>query len=127
MLPRPLEALPGGSRALEVEGSGDATKLGSSKTVTWEHPTKGPPGCSDGHAVDPRTGLIVSSCPLGLCIVDFDGGDDADGDGHPDGEIFHLSFGEAVVSNVAFGDGYLYLTGQVQPMGPARLWRLPLA
>ena len=111
----------------DIEGSGDATKLGASRTVTWEHPTKEPPGCSDGHAVDPRTGLIVSSCPLGLCIVDFDGGEDSDGDGHPDGEIFHLSFGEAVVSNVAFGDGYLYLTGEVQPMGPARLWRLPLA
>ena len=81
-------------------------------------------GCADGHAVDPRTGLIVSSCPLGICIVDFDGGEDSDGDGHPDAEIFHLSFGETVVSNVAFGDGYLYLTGVAGPMGPARLWRL---
>jgi sugar lactone lactonase YvrE len=111
----------------DIEGSGDATKLGSSKTVTWEHPTKGAPGCADGHAVDPRTGLIVSSCPLGICIVDFDGVEDSDGDGQPDAEIFHLSFGDAKVSNVAFGDGYLYLTGVAGPMGPARLWRLPLA
>ena len=110
---------------LRGRGRGDATKLGASRTVTWEHLTKnagllGRPRCRPEN-------LIVSSCPLGLCIVDFDAGGDADGDGHPDGEIFHLSFGEAVVSNVAFGDGYLYLTGEVQPMGPARLWRLPLA
>ena len=62
----------------------------------------------------------MSSCPLGLCIVDFDAGES--------GEVFHLSFGSAKTSNVAFGDGYLYVTGVADvEKGPARLWRLPLA
>jgi len=67
-------------------------------------------GCADGFKVHPNSGLIVSSCPQGLCVVDL----------KQKRVTVKLHMGRKT-SNVAFGGGYMWITGE------RRLWRIPLA
>jgi gluconolactonase len=86
------------------------------RTIEWTRPGGGG-GCSDGFKLlsrpDGRAPLIVSACPLGVCIVDT---------GKADNHVVQYVDFAKRVSNVAFGgDGFLYVTGD------GHLWRAPLA
>eukprot|EP00930_Biecheleria_cincta_P090915 TRINITY_DN80406_c0_g1_i1.p1 TRINITY_DN80406_c0_g1~~TRINITY_DN80406_c0_g1_i1.p1 ORF type:complete len:371 (-),score=51.45 TRINITY_DN80406_c0_g1_i1:113-1183(-) len=67
-------------------------------------------GCADGLKVHARTGLVISSCPQGICVLDLD----------RKRVTVKLHVG-LKISNVAFGGGFLWITGE------ERLWRIPLA
>lgn len=82
-------------------------------------------GAADGLKIHKYTGLIVSSCPSGLCIVK----PLEVGNGAPILEnsgtrlIAHIKLGDkpTKVSNVAFGQNYMYLTGEKS------IWRIKLS
>ena len=82
-------------------------------------------GASDGFKIHSPTGLIVSSCPSGLCIVKpMEIQSNNSSEGTLGGELIaHVKFGEepTKVSNVAFGGKYMYITGE------KRIWRIRLA
>ena len=79
-------------------------------------------GASDGFKIHYPTGLIVSSCPSGLCIIKpmvVESPGNTTG-----GELMaHIKLGDAPtkVSNVAFGSMYLYVTGE------KKIWRVRLS
>ena len=82
-------------------------------------------GASDGFKIHPSTGLIVSSCPSGLCIIKpmtfQNHGPQEKVEG---GELIaHVKLGDkpTKVSNVAFGEKYMYITGD------GRIWRIKLS
>ena len=81
-------------------------------TIEWEK-AGGGRGCADGFKLLPRgpelSPLIVGSCPYGVCVVDTG----------TRKVVQYLPFGAKRVSNVAFGAGWLYVTGD-------RLWRIRL-
>lgn len=78
-------------------------------------------GCADGFAVH-TSGLLVASCPNGICVVDVTSGrcnpEQHNGIGTP-GVVDRLDLGSKT-SNVAFGGGYAWITGEA-------LWRIPLS
>jgi hypothetical protein len=65
-------------------------------------------GCADGFEVF-HTGLLVASCPGGVCLVDIT---------RKNSVLARLNLGLRT-SNVAFGGGYVWITGQ------ERVWRMP--
>lgn len=67
-----------------------------------------PPGCADGFKLSSNGDFIVSSCPLGVCVVRLS-----------DRAVARLRL-NMVISNVAFSPGHAYLTGWKS------VWRLPL-
>ena len=74
-------------------------------------------GHCDGLKVHSGTGLIVSSCPNGLCIIRPIVRDVR-------GELIaHVKLGEVAtkISNIAFGRYYMYITGE------KHVWRIKLA
>ena len=79
-------------------------------------------GASDGFKFHYPTGLIVSSCPSGLCIIQpmaVESPETTTG-----GELIaHIKLGDTPtkVSNVAFGSKFLYVTGQ------EKVWRIKLS
>ena len=82
-------------------------------------------GASDGFKMHYPTGLIVSSCPSGLCIIkpmvigESNTPEDTSG-----GELVaHIKLGDTPtrISNLVFGSKYLYVTGE------KKLWRIRLA
>ena len=85
------------------------------RTIEWRRPDGGG-GCADGFKIASREGrssLLIGSCPLGVCVVDLERGENA--------VLERVEFGGHRVSNVAFGgDDHLYVTGE------GHLWRLPL-
>lgn len=82
-------------------------------------------GASDGFKIHPFTGLIVSSCPSGVCIVrSLKIGNNSLKEESIGGELIaHIKLGEhpTRVSNVAFGQKYMYITGQKS------IWRIKLS
>ena len=82
-------------------------------------------GASDGFKIHPRTGLIVSSCPSGLCIMKpIEIKNNGSTEETIGGELIaHVRLGDepTKVSNVAFGDKYMYITGD------KRIWRIRLS
>jgi len=72
---------------------------------------------ADGLAIHPDTGLLVASCPNGICII-------KSSSQASDGQLIaNIMLGEdppPAVSNVAFGRKYMYLTGA------KHVWRIPL-
>lgn len=73
-------------------------------------------GHVDGLAIHPGTGYIVSSCPEGLCIIDFKG---------EKGKLLaHVKIGEpGKFSNVAFGKDEKGLS-QLYVTGTGHVWRI---
>lgn len=69
-------------------------------------------GCADGFKIHPETGLIVTSCPLGFCIVDH--GMREHEELHDGDLLAHVRLGDEPtrVSNVAFGKDHMFLTGE---------------
>ena len=72
-------------------------------------------GASDGLKIHQPTGLIVSSCPSGLCIIKpmvLEGNKTSKNTSH--GELIaHIKLGDTPtkVSNLVFGSEFLYVTG----------------
>ena len=71
----------------------------------------------DGLAIHPDTGLLVVSCPNGICIIKSSS---QASDGRLIAQIMIGENSSQVVSNVAFGRKYMYLTGA------KCVWRIPL-
>uniref|UniRef100_A0A061QPZ0 Gluconolactonase n=1 Tax=Tetraselmis sp. GSL018 TaxID=582737 RepID=A0A061QPZ0_9CHLO len=94
-------------------------------------PPGGARGCADGFKVHPGTGLIVGSCPGGICVVGAGAAEEAGASpaaaapGMRAGLLARLELRHKV-SNVAFApDGFMYATGEDAGGGGA-LYRVPL-
>ena len=96
-------------------------------------------GASDGFKIHYPTGLIVSSCPSGLCIIKpmvigestleklgknkLEAGENNTPEDTSGGELVaHIKLGDIPtrISNLVFGSKYLYVTGE------KKLWRIKL-
>jgi len=66
-------------------------------------------GCADGFKVH-LYGFIIGSCPGGLCIISMESGT----------LVAQVFFGGSKLSNIGFGGGYAYVTGE------KALWRIPM-
>lgn len=66
-------------------------------------------GCADGFKVDHETGLLISSCAGGVCLIDFNSDSPL---------VARLVLGFRI-SNIGFSDEHAYLTGQ------QAIWRIP--
>ena len=71
----------------------------------------------DGLAIHPDTGLLVVSCPNGICIIKSSS---QASNGRLIAQIMLGEDSSQVVSNLAFGRKYMYLTGAKY------VWRIPL-
>ena len=82
-------------------------------------------GASDGFKIHYPTGLIVSSCPSGICIIKpMVIGESKTPENTTGGELIaHVKLGDipTKISNLAFGSKYLYMTGE------KKIWRIRLS
>ena len=82
-------------------------------------------GASDGFKIHYPTGLIVSSCPSGICIIKpMVIGESNTPENTTGGELIaHVKLGDipTKISNLAFGSKYLYMTGE------KKVWRIRLS
>ena len=82
-------------------------------------------GASDGFKIHTPTGLIVSSCPSGLCIIKpmvLEESKISDNAAH--GELIaHIRLGDTPtpLSNLVFGSKFLFVTGYT------KIWRIKLS